>query len=114
MDKKGKEVHLNKAFEEVKGEKIKELFGEKQMTGYKKIVLRDMIEQLGEDKVKDILSNFSCPQNPDVENFIRHKAIEFSKQNIATTHLIFTSVKNEIRLIGYFTLTIKNFYIAKG
>lgn len=84
------------------------------MTGYNLIALKDMIEQLGENRTKEILSDFSCPKNPDVEKFIRYKAIEFSKQNIAPTHLVFTSYKGEVRLIGYFTLTIKNFYVAKS
>ena len=41
------------------------------MTGYNLIALKDMIEQLGENRTKEILSDFSCPKNPDVEKFIR-------------------------------------------
>ncbi|BBK75862.1 hypothetical protein [Clostridium butyricum] len=84
------------------------------MTGYNLVSLKEMVEQIGEEKTKTFLSDFYCPQNPDVEKFIRYKALEFSKQNIAPTHLVFTSYKEEIRLIGYFTLTIKNFYVAKN
>lgn len=84
------------------------------MIGFNIVALKDMVEQLGEDKTKEILSDFSCPKNPDVEKFIRYKAIEFAKQNIAPTHLVFSSFKGEIRLIGYFTLTLKNFYISKS
>lgn len=84
------------------------------MTGYNLVSLKDMIEELGEEKTKTFLSDFYCPKNPDVEKFIRYKAIEFSRQNIAPTHLVFTSYKDRIRLIGYFTLTIKNFYVAKN
>ena len=56
------------------------------MSGYKKILLSDMIEQLGEIETKTILSDFSCPLNKDVETFLRTKAIEFAKQRIASTH----------------------------
>lgn len=52
------------------------------MTGYIQVNLREMISNLGEDKVKDILSDFSCPLNKDVELFLRNKAIEFSKQGM--------------------------------
>lgn len=82
-------------------------------SGYKQVSLKDMLEQLGEDRVKEILSDFLCPLNLDVEKFIRYKAIEFAKQSIAPTHLIFSSYKGELRLIGYFTLTIKNFFVSK-
>ena len=84
------------------------------MAGYKQIVLKEMIEQLGEDMVKLILSNFSCPQNLDVEKFIKDKAIEFSKQNIASTHLVFSEYKEKLELVGYFTLSPKTVYIRKG
>lgn len=84
------------------------------MTGFNIVALKEMIEQLGENKTKEILSDFCCPKNLDVEKFIRHKSIEFAKQNIAPTHLVFSSYKGEIRLIGYFTLTIKSFFVLKS
>lgn len=50
-----------------------------------------MIEEIGEQKTKQLLSDFSCPQNTDVENFLKTTAIEFSKQGIASTYLIMAS-----------------------
>ena len=35
---------------------------------------------IGEDKLYKLLSSFSCPLNPDVENFLRNSAIEFTKK----------------------------------
>lgn len=81
------------------------------MTGYKIFVLNDMIKQLGEEKTKKILSNFSCPKNIDVEKFIVEKSIEFAKQKIASTHIVFTSVKNKLEIVGYFTLTNKTIFV---
>lgn len=84
------------------------------MSGYNLLSLKDMIEQLGEDRVTSILSDFSCPLNPDVENFLtKRSARDFACQNIAPTQLVFASYKGEQRLIGYFTVTIKDFYIQK-
>lgn len=82
------------------------------MKGYVQIPLKDMIEQMGEDRVKNILSDFSCPQNKDVEEFLRIKAIEFAKQNVAPTHLVFASYKDKPELVGYFTLTMKTISIT--
>lgn len=83
------------------------------MSGYKKILLSDMIEQLGEIETKAILSDFYCPLNRDVETFLKTKAIEFAKQRIAATHLIFTDYKETLVLIAYFTIALKSFKIAK-
>ncbi len=83
------------------------------MAGYNQVLLKDMIEQFGEEKTKDILSDFLCPYNKDVEDFIRNKAIEFAKQGIASSHLIFSQYKGDIRLIAYYSLTTKNFCVAK-
>lgn len=78
------------------------------MTGYRVVNLRTLIEEIGEDAAKCILSNFSCPKNPDVEYFLAKKAIDFAKQGWAQTHLVFASYKKEIVLVGYFALANKS------
>lgn len=83
------------------------------MIGYSLIALNDMISELGESAVKNILSSFSSPLNPDVEYFIRHKAIEFAKRAIAPTTLVYTSYKDTPVICGYFTITIKSFVVRK-
>lgn len=77
------------------------------MTGYKIVNLRLLIEEVGEDTAKQVLSTFSCPLNEDVENFLRFKAIEFAKQGLSQTHLVFASYRGEPVLLGYFTLASK-------
>lgn len=68
--------------------------------------LNDVIDQLGEDVTKTILSSFSCPLNKDIENFIKYKAIEFSKRTTAKTHLVFWQTDDEkyMEFVGYYTL----------
>ena len=82
------------------------------MGGYQIIHLSDMLEILGEEDTKSILSTFSCPLNKDIEDFLRFKAITFSAQGLAKTHLVFTSYKDKPCLIGYFTLSNKGFSVA--
>ena len=89
------------------------------MNGYVQVSLKEMLLQLsennvkaGEDRVKSILSSFSCPYNLDVEGFLKSTAIEFSRQSIAATHLVFTSYKDEMVLIGYYTLALKDFCVS--
>ena len=83
------------------------------MIGFSLIALNDMISELGEGAVKKILSSFSSPLNSDVEYFIRHKAIDFAKQAIAPTTLVYTSYKDEPVICGYFTITLKSFIVRK-
>lgn len=77
------------------------------MTGYGLVNLKDMIQELGEGRTKEILSEFSCPLNKDVEFFLHCKAIEFARQGIAQTQLVVTSYKDKPVLVGYFTLSNK-------
>lgn len=83
------------------------------MKDYIQINLNNMLDELGEDRVRDILSTFSCPMNLDIENFLKIKAIEFAKQGIARTYLIFAPHNEKPVLVGYFTLAAKFFIISK-
>ena len=82
------------------------------MTGYRVVNLKILIEELGEDAAKSILSDFSCPMNRDVEYFLSRKAIDFAKQGWAQTHLVFASYKEEWVLVGYFALSNKYIRIS--
>lgn len=82
------------------------------MTGYRVVNLKILVEELGEDRVKSILSDFSCPMNPDVEFFLSKKAIEFSKNGWAQTHLVFASYREEWVLVGYYALANKYINIS--
>ena len=77
------------------------------MDGYVLVNLKDLIEQIGEKDARSVLSNFYCPLNLDVQGYLRNNAIEFARQGIASTHLVFTSYKEAPVLIGYFTLANK-------
>jgi hypothetical protein len=81
------------------------------MDGYHEVSLIEMIEQIGEEKVKSILSDFCCKLNPDVEKFLRKQAITFAKQNLSPTYLVFAPYKNKLVLVGYYTITSKYFVI---
>lgn len=83
------------------------------MDGYISVNLNTAIknDEIGEDRIKSVLSSFSCPINEDIENFIKYKAIDFSKNGWAQTHLIFTSYKEQFVLVGYYTLTIKDIVV---
>ena len=81
--------------------------------GYKIVNLDLLIEEVGEERVDEILKTFSCPLNFDVEEFLHRKAVAFSKSGIAKTHLVFASYKNNYEIAGYFSLAgSKSFVVS--
>ncbi len=62
-------------------------------------------KRLGEDKLMQLLSEFSCPLNMDVERFLKEQAIEFAKKHQAVTYLVLS--QEDAELLGYFSITIK-------
>lgn len=83
------------------------------MAGYSILSLSDIIDEKGEDFCREILSFFSYPPNPDVEKFLtKRSAIDFAKQSIAQTFLVYASYRGKNVLCGYFT--IANKYIVVG
>lgn len=73
----------------------------------KQINILDMLEMYGEDSCRKILSTFICPLNIDVTDFIHNKAIDFAKQRIAITFLVFRETEKGNVLTGYYTLANK-------
>ena len=61
--------------------------------------------KLGESRLLQVLSGFSCPKNPDVERFLKKSSIEFTKKNQSVTYLVFDI--SSMVLVGYFTLALK-------
>lgn len=66
---------------------------------------KDELTYIGEESLYDLLSDFSCPNNPDVEYFLSHNAIEFTKKDQSVTYLVFND--EDASLVGYFSLTVK-------
>lgn len=85
---------------------------------YQIINLKDIYNELGENETKELLKEFSCPLNKDVEYFIKNKAIEFSKQDISRTYIVMSSYRQKNVIVGYFAITnkstvIKRFILSK-
>lgn len=78
------------------------------MTGYKEVRLIDLVDEIGEDEVQNLLADYSCPLNLDVEDFLRNKAVLFAKQGYAQTFLIYASYQGSPTLAGYYALANKS------
>ena len=73
------------------------------MAKRKAVNLRILMEEMGEEQARELLSGFSCPPNPDIERFLKRNAIEFAKQGLSQTHIVFDGQE----FVGYFCLTNK-------
>lgn len=62
-------------------------------------------KDLGEEELREFLSEFSCEKNSDVERFLKEQSIEFTKKHQSVTYLAFSD--EDASLVGYFTLAIK-------
>lgn len=74
------------------------------MRQFETVNILDMIGAIGEAKLKQCLSDFSCPINPEIEQFVRNNAIEFAKKKLSVTYF----VVNEFgKIVAVFTLAHK-------
>ena len=78
--------------------------------GIKVVNILDGMEELGEEALKADLSYFVSEKNPEIEEFIREKAIEFAKRKLSITYLITDATDGVI--LGYFTLTHKSVILS--
>lgn len=74
------------------------------MSPYKAINILDLIDSIGEEELRNILSEFSCPKNPEIENFVKNSAVDFAKKKISITHLL---MDENSKLMAFFALTHK-------
>lgn len=65
----------------------------------------DVIQEVGEEQVRTILSSFSCHANKDIQNFLHLNAIDFAKKRISITYIVFD--ENTDAILGFFTLAHK-------
>lgn len=116
-NKKSKVVKFDKRVDEIKDRnQIRKIFS-KQKVSYKVINLKDIYNALGEKETKEILKDYECGLNKDVEYFLKEKAIEFSKQDISRTFIVMGEYKGTNVIVGYFAIanrgtTVKKFMLS--
>lgn len=54
-----------------------------------------MLKAIGEEKLLKLLSDFSCPLNKEVENFVRNKSIDFAQRKLSITYLVMKRTNEE-------------------
>ena len=70
----------------------------------------DSLDLLGEENLKLELSRFVSAKNPNIEEFIKEKAIAFAKGKLSITYIL--SDMEDGAILGYFTLTHKSLMVS--
>lgn len=81
------------------------------MSNFSVLNLQKLLEEFGEEAVKEKLAEYSCPQNPEIDLFLHKNAIESVKKHQTSTFLV-SSEDNDF--CGYFSLTHKALEIKGG
>ena len=58
------------------------------MNDYEVYNVLDLVDFSGEEEVQNILSDFYCPKNQEIEKFTKKNALEFSKKKMAMTYAV--------------------------
>jgi len=73
-----------------------------------KISIQEVIQRKEEQQFINASKKFIC-QDKDVEKFLKEKALDFDKRNRSRTYLLIDSDNDdEILILGYYTITMKN------
>ena len=77
--------------------------------------IQDMLKAIGEEKLSKLLSDFSCPLNREVEDFVRNKSIDFAQRKLSITYLVMKRTNEDKNiLVGIYTLSHKAIEITNS
>lgn len=74
------------------------------MRRFETVNILDMAGAIGETKLRQCLSDFSCPINTEIEHFVANNAIEFAKKKLSVTYFV---VNENGKIVALFTLAHK-------
>ena len=85
------------------------------------LALKEIMNELGDDKPKNLLSSFSCSYDEDIQNFLHNRAIEFERLSKSRTYLIVSEEQfenpeiafDEFTIYGYISLAVKVFTVPE-
>ena len=80
------------------------------MKGVRAFQIGEVADSQGEDALKTILDSFDCRYNAEVNDFLKTKALDFTRRKVSITHLLFDEQTRD--LLGYFTLAHKPLAIS--
>ena len=85
------------------------------------LALKKIMNTVEDDRLKNMLSSFSCSYDEDIQNFLCNRAIEFEKLSKSRTYLIIDKEQfkkpgiklDELTIYGYISLAVKVFTVPE-
>ena len=85
------------------------------------LALKEIMNELEDDKLKNLLSSFSCAYDEDIQNFLHNRAVEFERLSKSRTYLIVSEEQfenpeiafDEFTIYGYISLAVKVFTVPE-
>ena len=74
------------------------------MNGFKVISMESLLAG-GEEAVWEAIGEFSCRYNPEIDNYLRNRSVDFTRKSMTISHLVFDDAMG--LCVGYFALTHK-------
>ena len=71
----------------------------------------ELLNNSTEQDLQTFLLTYENNLNKDIDKFLKHKAINFSKQGLAKTYLVIVLCNDNPIIVGYFSLANKGFYV---
>lgn len=71
----------------------------------------ELLNGNSEQQLQTFLLSYENNLNRDIDKFLKNKAINFSKQGLAKTHLVIALYNSNPVIAGYFSLANKGFYV---
>ncbi len=85
------------------------------MKDYSVMSLDDYLKTHGEIEFNKLLDDFTTKKSQDVENFLKKRALKYSKENITKTYLLLTvDSLGVFNLLAYFSIVINKVFKIKG
>ena len=66
----------------------------------------------GDDAVREAIGDFSCHYNPEIDDYLRDCAVDFTRKSMTVTHLVFDAATS--LCVGYFALAHKPVAFRSG
>ena len=74
------------------------------MNGFKVISMESLLSG-GEEAVWEAIGEFSCRYNPEIDNYLRNRSVDFTRKSMTISHLVFDDAMG--LCVGYVALTHK-------
>ena len=80
------------------------------MSIYHTVNILDLIESVGVDGAREIITDFECSLNTEIETFLDRNSIDFAKRKMSITYFV---LDDNGQFIAYFTLTHKPVFVPR-